>query len=519
MSFMFLTSAAGFGFVVGSQRIDWWVKVCVVIMVIVLCGIGRRFGTLQKIQVTRSACVIAALIFICTCIRGYVGSYPARSSIGTMKVTQTLEGFVTTLPKKGERVTSALVQVCVVNSNTIPCEKIRVEFRPYDSIHFRDRVVLKGTVFRPPDIRGEGGRVFDYRAYLALDDVSRIMRYPKVSVIGIEEGLDMYLLERLFLVRIFFVDTINSLFPHPYGALVAGLLVGEKSSLGKDTEELLRAAGIIHIVVLSGFNVTLICQFIFLILFFLPRTYRYVLSMIGAGVFCLFAGTSATVVRATCMTLIMLLGTFTYRSYAIGRALSIAACVMVFHDPRILSDDPSFQLSFLASVGLVTVSRLLEKRFEKIIQHIPETASLRETILSTISTQCTVLPYLVYRMGEVSLVSLPVNILVLPAVPFAMLFGFISFIGHVLYGKLLALPFVFLTDTVLRYVLFIAQLFTKIPGAVSSVPGIHLIFVLISYFVVAVVCVLHKEAAQPLVFFRSISGEGSSKVSFNDRPV
>lgn len=517
---MFLMAVSGLGFVCGSQHIEWWVKCFVFTSAAVLYLIGIKTDRIEKVTITKRVALVSFFVFVCTFARGYYGSQRMVSHVPITKdVVQKLEGHISTLPKRGERITSALVEVCLLNGRPIPCEPIRVEFRAYEQVHYRDLFVLEGKPFRPPNIRGDDGRVFDYHSYLELDDVARIMRYPQVKIIGKKEGFELELKELLFSVRIFFVDTVTGLFPHPYGALVSGLLVGEKSALGKDIEELLRAAGIIHIVVLSGFNVTLISQFIFVVLFFLPRPLRYLFSVCGVFVFCIFAGTAATVVRATCMSLIMLVAAYTYRPYAIGRALALAAFVMVFYDPRIVSDDPSFQLSFLASVGLVTVSRILEKRLGHVLKKIPETASLRETLLSTTSTQSTVLPYLVYRMGEVSLVSLPVNVLVLPFIPAAMFFGFIAFIGHVLFGKFAALSFVFLTDMILRYVLLIAQLFTKIPGATYAVPGIHLVFVLFGYFTIALAVLLHKEKAQPLVFFRERGCSRSDKVTLDDRPV
>ncbi len=517
---MFVMVISGLGFVCGSQHIEWWVKYFVILSVIILYMVGVMTGRMEKVTLTKWVVLITICVFACTFLRGYYGSQKIFSRIPiTRDAIQKLEGHVSTLPKRGERITSALVEVCVLNDQPIPCEPVRVEFRAYENVHFRDHVVLEGKPFRPPNIRGDDGRVFDYRSYLELDGVVRIMRYPLVKIVGKKEGSIFAAKELLFSARIFFVDTISALFPHPYGALVSGLLVGEKSALGKDMEELLRAAGIIHIVVLSGFNVTLIGQFIFVVLFFLPRPLRYFFGVCGILIFCIFAGTAATVVRATCMSLIMLLAAYTYRPYAIGRALALAAFVMVFYDPRIVSDDPSFQLSFLASVGLVAVSRILEKRLGPALKKIPETASLRETLLSTSSTQSTVLPYLVYRMGEVSLVSLLVNVLVLPLIPAAMFFGFISFIGHVLFGKIVALPFVFLTDMILRYVLLVAQLCTKIPGATYAVPGIHLVFMLFGYFFIALIVLLHKEKAQPLVFFRERGRSGTGKVLLDDSPV
>ena len=74
-------------------------------------------------------------------------------------------------------------------------------------------------------------------------------------------------------------------------------------------------------------------------------------------------GGSATVVRASIMSLIVILGKATGRMHNAALTLFIAAFLMLLHNPRILAFDPSFQLSFLATLGLVYLSPALEKYF------------------------------------------------------------------------------------------------------------------------------------------------------------
>jgi len=108
----------------------------------------------------------------------------------------------------------------------------------------------------------------------------------------------------------------------------------------------------------------------------------------------------------------------------------VAGFFMVFHNPNILLYDPSFQLSFLATVGLIYVS----PKIEHIFRFIPKKSGMREIVGATIGTQIFILPFLVYLVGQISLVSLPVNILILPFIPITMLFGFITgMLGYVSY--------------------------------------------------------------------------------------
>ena len=118
---------------------------------------------------------------------------------------------------------------------------------------------------------------------------------------------------------------------------------------------------------------------------------------------------------------------------------------MIFHNPAILRFDASFQLSFLATLGLLYGAPILDGWFEKVKNpaHIllrassiiaesrdpfrePKKSFLREIFVSTLAAQIFVLPLLIYNFGQVSLISPLVNLLILPVIPFTMFSGFIA---------------------------------------------------------------------------------------------
>jgi competence protein ComEC len=117
------------------------------------------------------------------------------------------------------------------------------------------------------------------------------------------------------------------------------------------------------------------------------------------------------------MALLVLLARGTGRIYDVRRALFLVAAAMIMWEPRILFFDPGFQLSFLATFGLLYLSEPVEKK----LIWLPEWGGLRGATTSTLATQIFVLPWLLYQTGEISIVALPVNLLVLAAVPLTML--------------------------------------------------------------------------------------------------
>ncbi len=358
-------------------------------------------------------------------------------------------------------------------------EKILVVADRFPAVSFGDRIAIAGTLEEPEVFETDSGRIFDYPSYLAKDDIRYQMSFARVEVIS--EGEGNPIVAGLLSLKRRFLEGVGRVIPEPGSSLLGGLLLGAKRSLGEDLEEEFRTAGLIHIVVLSGYNLTIIAEAVMKSLSFLPR-----FTALGAGafsivLFALMTGSSATVVRASIMALLVLLAQAIGRRYDISRALLLAAVFMLLHNPAILVFDPSFQLSFLATLGLIYGSPLLEER----LRFVPEKFGLRQISAATLATQIVVLPLLLYQTGQFSLVSLPANLFVLPFIPLTMFLGFLA--GCVaLFSSILSLPFAFLAYLPLLYILFMSHFFASLPFASIAIPPLPF-FVIIFWYVLYMV--------------------------------
>ncbi|HEY4510274.1 MAG TPA: ComEC/Rec2 family competence protein, partial [Candidatus Paceibacterota bacterium] len=182
------------------------------------------------------------------------------------------------------------------------------------------------------------------------------------------------------------------------------------------------------------------------------------LGVLGIVLFTLMTGASATIVRASIMAIIALIARSSGKTYAVTRALFLAVFIMILENPKILRFDASFQLSLLATLGLIYLSPILEKRF----RFLPNTLNLREATVATVGTQIFVLPLLLYTSGVLSLVSLPVNLLTLIVVPLTMFFGFLAG-GVGIVSAIVATPFAWISYTLSEYILQVGRIFSKIP--------------------------------------------------------
>ncbi|OGZ13860.1 MAG: hypothetical protein A2942_02895 [Candidatus Lloydbacteria bacterium RIFCSPLOWO2_01_FULL_50_20] len=335
----------------------------------------------------------------------------------------------------------------------------------YPQYQYGDAVEITGVLKEPEAFAEENGRTFDYPNYLKAKGMTYQFFYPRITVLG--HGKGNLIRAKLFATKHAFLERLSRVLAEPENALAGGILLGGKRSLGTEWTDRFRETGIVHIVVLSGYNMTIIAEWLGVAFLFLGFYGSLAISAIGIVGFALMTGAGATVVRAAIMALLVLLARLTGRTSTMGRALLVAGTIMVLHNPSILAFDPSFQLSFLAALGLVTVAPVLRERITIFRAH----PLIEEVVISTLATQIMVLPLLLYQTGLFSTVALFANLLVLPIIPVTMLFAFATglaaFLGNAV-AFIPALP----TEILLAWILGIGKFGASLPFAAIHVPPI-----------------------------------------------
>lgn len=406
-------------------------------------------------------------------IQGYgtVISEPESKDKGQVLVIHAENVITADLGALGDNVVAGRESGGIVgnHANCADNINIRVKTKLYPKYAFGSAVTFYGKLLKPYDFSSDDGRKFDYSGYLAKDDIfyeirSAIIDEAKVADAGGETGFVDSMTLYLYKVKNRFVANLNAVLGEPHAALAAGLVVGEKSALGAQLLDQFRVVGLIHIVVLSGFNITVVGEALMKLLSRLPRVWGIFCGAIGIVLFGVMVGGGATVVRSCVMACIALLANLIRRDYNVARALAFAGLLMIIADPLILFHDPSFQLSFLATVGLVALASPIERR----LSFLPEKVGIRSTVAATFATQAFVAPYILYMMGQLSIVGVIVNIIVLPFIPLTMLsvflagmFGFVFMPLSVLFG--------WTSHILLAYELAIVRFFAGLPFAALNV--------------------------------------------------
>ncbi len=318
------------------------------------------------------------------------------------------------------RLTVRLDEIVIASTTQKVHEKIIVSVPIHPEYVYGDLVSVTIQLVEPKNIESEEGRIFDYVHYLRVRDIWYTSKFTRIHRISHGHGSSVK--NVLFNIKHHFTNSINRVIPQPESSLLAGLLIGTKQSLGKDLLTEFSRAGVSHVVVLSGYNIAIVAESIMALLIFLPSTIAFGIGCVSILLFTILAGGGASAIRAAIMVLVALFAKKTNRTYTASRAFAIAVVGMLVWNPLLLAFDPSFQLSALATIGLIFVSPF----FAPYLTRVTEKYGLREIVSSTIATQVIVLPFLIYNTGVLSLVSLPVNILILGTVPLTMLLGFIT---------------------------------------------------------------------------------------------
>lgn len=416
----------------------------------------------------RNRCTVSAPVLLVVSVCLFTGSLGMlRMEIASWSETNpdleakvgsevTLEGVIVREPDVRETTTHLYVDT---GSETILAITDR-----YSEYAYGDRIEITGELKKPEAFVTDLGRTFDYPGYLHARGVSYLIIYGDLKELGSGEGNEF--LSALFAAKHRFMHSIEALLPEPHAGLGEGLLLGVKRALGEELESVFRKTGIIHIVVLSGYNIMLVVAFVMYVFAYLfGLRMRTLFGIAAITAFALVVGLSATVVRASIMAALLLFAQATGRTYAVMRALLFAGSAMLLLNPYLLAFDTGFQLSFLATMGLILIAPWLETW----LSFVPEHAG-RMFLTATLATQFFVLPILLYQIGEFSIVSVVVNVLVLPMVPIAMFLTFVTGMVGIL-SEALAIPFAYVTYLSLTYILSVAEWFADLPFASFVIPA------------------------------------------------
>ena len=261
------------------------------------------------------------------------------------------------------------------------------------------------------------------------------MYRPKIVSVARPEPGDLFL--RL---RDWFAEKIKQFVPEKESSLSLAYLLGMKNGLDDDVLEMLRIIGLTHIVVASGTHLGIIVDVVRKIFGKLSRFSGLLFSVLFILVFGGIIGWTASILRATIVTVLTLLAWYVGRRFEGWRIILIAMAVTLMINPMFITN-LGWLLSFASFSGIL----ILEPKIKEFFFGEKKINRLLEILLITVSAQVACVPILIYFFGSISLVSVVANVLIVPTMPVVMgltfltgVLGGIEFLGIVL-GKIVTI--------------------------------------------------------------------------------
>lgn len=258
------------------------------------------------------------------------------------------------------------------------------------------KILVKGKL----QIKEKEGRVFYSLNYPVIDEITDT---NPISVPAL-------------IVRRYAVSYVEKILAPLQSSLVLGIVLGIKKDIPYEFNTRLRSAGLTHVIAASGMNVSMVASALLFVLQSLTkRKIALTLTIFGVCFYVLVTGLQPSIIRAALMSSAALASAIAGRQKLPLYILFLAAFIMLFISPYWLFD-LGFQLSFLATAGIITIKPLIN-----ILNNGKIGKLFNDDLSTTIAAQLATFPVLLGSFGSFNILSFLSNLLVLWTVPLIMI--------------------------------------------------------------------------------------------------
>ena len=341
-------------------------------------------------------------------------------------------------------------------------DKIMVSIPLYPVYEYGDKVMISGVVSLKKTDKGK----------------MLVILNPKIQRI---EGRSPYLAVTKF-VRQRIEDTVLTTIPSKEGGLLLGILLGVRDKIESDYYKKLKSVGVLHVIAASGQNVSIVASLLLILLErVVKRRLALLFTALGVIFYASIAGFDPPIVRASIMAIFAFGALLTGKQNSGIYALFITGILMVLISPGLITD-VSFGLSFLSTLGILTIKPILDGTVS-----LKFISFLKDDITTTLSAQIATFPIMLSVFGSYSWLSFPINVAILWTVPIIMIFGGLGALASLIF-PLLAIPFYLLSYPFLAYFSLVVGFGSKhaLVTGVNTIPasiivGYYLLFVAVIF--------------------------------------
>jgi competence protein ComEC len=416
-----------------------------------LLGVGAAVGLLGALfSARRPQLQLVALCLLCAALGGLryssglegFGSGRVETLIGQGSIS--LVGEIAAEPRRSETSQRIVMRVAQAHLHGAPQAiegRLLVVLPPYPAYRYGERLLVTGELEAPRSATRPGE--FDYRAYLAHRGIHSLIREP-TDVRLLDASGGNAILAALLDFREHCRQLLLRMFAEPHAALAIGILLGIQAGIPPDLASAFRVTGTSHILVVSGWNFTIVAALIGAVALRLKlgRWQALTLALSTMWAYAIFTGASAAVLRAAAMASLAVFAHSVERRSEPWRLLLGACWLISIVDPHTIFD-LGFQLSALATGSLFAYAQPIDRQLARVpILRWGVLAPVREALNATFAAQILTLPLILYHFGNLSIITPLANVIIVPVVPYVMFLGAPALLAGLLWlplGQLLAL--------------------------------------------------------------------------------
>ncbi|GAL91683.1 MAG: DUF4131 domain-containing protein [Microcystis wesenbergii TW10] len=341
-----------------------------------------------------------------------------------------------------------------------------------NQVYPRQEITVKGLLYRPR--RANNPNAFDFANYLAHQGAfaglkGEIIIDKKSPTWGVWQ------------IRQRIVEAQIQGLGQEKGTLLSSITLGRQAvNLPAKITDLFIKTGLAHILAASGFHVAILLGFVLTITRNLSPKKQFIIALTILIIYGTLTGLQPSVLRAILMGIGALIGLLYNRQVNSLGSLLLAATILLLWQPLWIWD-LGFQLSFLATLGLIITVPLLKNK----IDYFPNL--IAEPIAISLAATLWTMPLLMFTFNSIALYNIPINIITTPLVTLISLGGvFTAFLG------LIYPPLGSISASILYYplklLLQITNFFSLLPFSTYSTGKLSLGVMLIIYICLTLIC-------------------------------
>ncbi len=280
--------------------------------------------------------------------------------------------------------------------------KLNIKFNSNIQLNKGDIVKLIGEYEDTNYYKNEGN--FNYRNYLKKDNIYGNLKVSKIEIVkknnNIINNLNIQIKEK-----------IKNNYSNQTANFIETIILGDKTNLSDIVKEEFSNSGLSHLLAISGMHIAIIILISNAILDHIIKNYKIknILLLIIIIIYATIINLSSSSARAIIMAILHIISKLIYKKDNFLVNISLASLILLIINPYNLIDS-GFQLSFIASLGIVIILPKIEKLElkNKILKYI------YVSLLVSISANILILPIIINTFKKISLSMFLIQIIITP---------------------------------------------------------------------------------------------------------